>query len=76
MGIPNGLAKKAIGYFEASNRDWGLEEMLSDLIEGLEPQEEDETTGEAEPFDEETKLEMDSLIEQLKLVNSSFNFSS
>ena len=38
VGIPNGLAKRAIGYFEASSREWPLDEMLSDLIEGLQPQ--------------------------------------
>lgn len=37
--IPNSLTKKAIGYFEASNRDWALEEMLTDLIDSLQPEE-------------------------------------
>lgn len=32
VSIPNGLVKKAIGYFEASSREWPLDEMLSDLI--------------------------------------------
>lgn len=32
--IPNGIAKKAIAYFEAS-REWSLEEMLSDLVGSL-----------------------------------------
>lgn len=76
VGIPNGLAKRAIGYFEASSREWALDEMLGDLIEGLQPQEEEEHLAEGEPFDEETKQEMDSLIDQLKLVNSCFNFST
>lgn len=40
VGLPNALAKRAIGYFEASNREWPLDEMLSDLIDGLAPQEE------------------------------------
>ena len=38
--------------------------MLSDLIEGLQvrEEEEEESLPEGEPFDEETKQEMDSLI--------------
>lgn len=37
--------------------------MLSDLIEGLQVrEEEEESLPEGEPFDEETKQEMDSLI--------------
>lgn len=37
VAIPNSITKKAISYFEASNRDWALEEMLADLIDSLEP---------------------------------------
>lgn len=39
MAIPNNITKKAISYFEANNRDWALEEMLTDLIDSLQPEE-------------------------------------
>lgn len=44
--IPNSITKKAISYFEASNRDWALEEMLADLIDSLQPEEAAEAQGE------------------------------
>jgi hypothetical protein len=52
--IPNTLTKKAISYFESSSREWALDEMLSDLIESLEPEEYSDDSGslEGEAFDE------------------------
>lgn len=35
VSINTPLSKKMVGYFETSTKDWNLEEVVNDLVNGL-----------------------------------------